>query len=354
MTGSPSAAPMELDEVLSARWLQFALSGVRPGGRISSVEVVETQTTVATKVRFTVRWSGAAADDPAASAFCVKAGFGPLSDGHRRGGAFLTEGYFYRDLAAAVPVRVPRCVYAGIDERTRQSVIVMEDLVARGARFLSALEPYSLEQTAQTLGELAKLHAVGGNGAGPDRFEWLGSGVVDRFSAARPADLQDLLDGPRGELLPAEIRDADRLGRGIRQLAEVIKGAPSCLVHGDAHAGNLYLTADGRPGLIDWQLFHRGHWALDVAYHLGAVLTVTDRERAERDLVGHYLDRLRSYGAVAPSWDEAWRDYRRALVYGYYLWAITRRVAEPITREFVTRLGLAVAANDSFASLAHL
>jgi aminoglycoside phosphotransferase (APT) family kinase protein len=130
-----------------------------------------------------------------------------------------------------------------------------------------------------------------------------------------------------------------------------MKDAPSCLVHGDAHAGNLYLTADGRPGLVDWQLLNRGHWALDVAYHIGAVLTVADRERAERDLVRHYLDRLRSYGAAAPSWEEAWRDYRRALVYGYYLWSITRRVAEPITCEFATRLGLAVAANDSFASL---
>jgi hypothetical protein len=350
MTASPNVAPMELDEVLSASWLEFALAGVRKG-RISSVEVVETQTTVATKVRFRVEWSGAAEDDPAAGSFCVKAGFGSLGDGHRRGGAFRTEGSFYRDLADKVPVRVPHCVYVGVDPQTAQSVIVMEDLVARGARFLSALEPYSTEQAAQTLGELAKLHAMRWDGAGLDGFDWLLTGVVDRFAAAAPADLQDLLDGERGDALPADIRNAERLSRAMRQLGALSSSGPACLVHGDAHAGNLYLTAEGEPGLVDWQLLQRGHWALDVAYHLAAVLTVADRERAERDLVAHYLDRLGSHGVKAPSWSEAWDAYRRALVYGYFLWAITRRVAEPITREFVTRLGLAVAANDSFASL---
>jgi hypothetical protein len=96
---------------------------------------------------------------------------------------------------------------------------------------------------------------------------------------------------------------------------------------------------------------HRGTWACDVAYHIGAVLSVEDREKAERDLLVHYLDRLGAYGGEPPSWDEAWAAYRTFLVYGYFLGAMTRFVDEQITLEFVKRLGTAVAQHDSFEAL---
>ena len=53
---------------------------------------------------------------------------------------------------------------------------------------------------------------------------------------------------------------------------------PQFLVHGDAHAGNIFRTDRGS-GLIDWQVLQRGTWAIDVAYHLCAVLPVDLAER---------------------------------------------------------------------------
>src|SRR5438067_1508360 len=57
-----------------------------------------------------------------------------------------------------------------------------------------------------------------------------------------------------------------------------------CLVHGDFHAGNVYVDGS-RPGLIDWQVAHVGHWATDIAYHIAAVLDIDDRRKHERDLL---------------------------------------------------------------------
>ena len=88
-----------------------------------------------------------------------------------------------------------------------------------------------------------------------------------------------------------------------------------------------------------------------VAYHRVAGLEVAERERAERDLIAHYLDARRSLGGPVPTEAEAWDAYRDALAYGYYMWGITRRVDRPIILAFVERLGSAVEFHDTFARL---
>jgi hypothetical protein len=94
-----------------------------------------------------------------------------------------------------------------------------------------------------------------------------------------------------------------------------------------------------------------GPWGLDVGYHVASALPVADRERAERDLLTHYLDELRARGVDPPSWDEAWDQFRRGMVYGFFLWGITRHVKPAIIAELLHRLGTAVGAHDTFALL---
>jgi aminoglycoside phosphotransferase (APT) family kinase protein len=125
---------------------------------------------------------------------------------------------------------------------------------------------------------------------------------------------------------------------------------PEFLIHGDAHAGNLYRIQEGM-GLIDWQLFQRGGWALDLAYHLNAVLPTEIAEVEERRLLGEYLAMMRAHDMPMPDEEEAWVQYRESVAYGYYLWAITRRVDPPIIVQFTDRLGKAVMRHDSFGLL---
>jgi len=156
--------------------------------------------------------------------------------------------------------------------------------------------------------------------------------------------------GERGDPLPDTIRDCERIYAGLRQLAARDPAMGQCLVHGDAHAGNVFETAEGC-GIIDWQLLQRGHWSLDAAYHIAAVLPVEQRRRHEQDLLRHYLDRLASHGGEPPAWADAWDRYRESVAYGMFLWGITLRVAPPIIMEFNRRLGTAVADHDSFGRL---
>lgn len=335
-----TSIPRRLEDVLDPAWLSHAL-----GTPIASCEPVEVIRTVATKVRFVAR----PADGGEPLNLCLK-GLLDVDEMTARGGpTMVREADFYGQVAAQVDVQVPTCVKAVIDRKAQQALVIMRDLIAEGARFCSALEPFSAEQAAASLDQLARLHA--GHGLLAEK-PWITRRIADLAEAryVTIAQLQEMLDGPRGAPLPVATRSAERLVAALRVLAERDAGRPQFLVHGDCHAGNIFRTARG-PGLIDWQLLQSGGWALDVAYHIAAVLPVELAEAEERSLLDHYLAEMKALGCVMPDREEAWRQYREAPVYGYYLWAITRRVDPPIIETFVPRLGLSVTRHESFALL---
>ena len=148
-------------------------------------------------------------------------------------------------------------------------------------------------------------------------------------------------DGPNGHGVPDEVRDAHRLVDEYQSLANMAEA--SCVIHGDAHVGNLVLDAGGTASLVDWQLVQRGMWCIDVGYHIASTLTVEERRRSERDLLRHYLDALASYGVAAPPWDDAWRAIAHGMLHGFFLWGITTKVEPAIIATLLTRLGTAVA-----------
>jgi aminoglycoside phosphotransferase (APT) family kinase protein len=302
--------------------------------------------TIASKVRFRVDYNGPAGDVP--DALCVK---GYFSEGSRSFASLgQVEVRFYRELAPHLGLRVPRAVHAGIDPESGHGMVLMNDLVATGARFLTALSPYSVDDVARTLEQLARLHTAQvpqRNGAD----DWLAPRFRGYLAAVTEERLQELLDDGRAAAFAPENRSAARLREAFTALVACADTGPTCLIHGDAHAGNLYLDADDQPGLVDWQLVQRGPWQLDVAYHLVAVLDIADRERCEADLVAHYLDAVRAHGGAPPPFAEAWDAYREALAYGYYLWAITQRVERPVIDTFVMRLGSALEAHETLDRL---
>jgi len=63
------------------------------------------------------------------------------------------------------------------------------------------------------------------------------------------------------------------------------------------------------------------------------------------------LDLARGHGLTLPDADEAWLQYREAVMYGFYMWGITRRVDPPIIVQFTDRLGRAVMRHESHALL---
>lgn len=343
-----SPAPLDLDEVLSPAWLDAVLGARFPGTRVAGTTVTEELRTIATKVRFAIAYDANPAGAP--DACCVKGYFGPESASFASLGQ--VEARFYSELAPHLAVSVPPCVHAGIDPDSGHGLILMEDLVAGGSTFLTALSPYSVDQAAATLEQLARLHTADRTAltAGGDTG-WLAPRLAGYLGYVTEERLQEQLDDGRADGLAAEVRRADRLRAGLQVLAERSAAASACVVHGDAHAGNLYLDPSGAPGLIDWQVVQWGTWELDVAYHLGAVLDVADRTAHEQALLAHYLDAVRARGGDPPAPAAAWDAYREALVYGYFMWGITQRVERPVLETFVHRLGAAVQEHASLDRL---
>jgi len=80
-------------------------------------------------------------------------------------------------------------------------------------------------------------------------------------------------------------------------------------------------------------------------------LSPVERRKNEAELLAHYLHRLRAEGADPPSWDDAWRSLGAGMVYGFFLWAITLKVAPPITSSMLERLGGAVSDHQALSTV---
>jgi hypothetical protein len=345
---SAPAVPDTIEQALDAGWLTDALGLRYPGIEVTRVTPGPVVERLSTNARFSIECAGGLPDGLVPT-LCVKGYFGEKGRAMMHVGE--PEARFYATLAEATGVHTLRAVYADVDPQTRHGVVITGDVVAAGGEFLDALSPYTPDQTAQSLAELACLHAHSWGQNDMVDEPWLASRLSTYFAYRGVPDIQANFDGPVGIDVTPEVADAERLANALRALAARGEGPGWTVIHGDAHVGNIYLDAQGCPGLLDWQVVQRGHWGIDVGYHIGSALTTTDRERAERDLLEHYLGCLRSHDVEPPAWDEAMDAYRAGLAYGYFMWAITLVVKPAIIQVLLQRLSAAAAAHDSFGSL---
>jgi hypothetical protein len=341
--------PATLEELLNPEWLTAALSQRFPDIEVTGVTPGPIVSRVSTNARFTIECAGGLPQG-LRPALCAKGYFS--DEGQRFAHLGEPEAYFYQQVADVTGARTLRSVYADVDPETHHGVVITEDVIAAGGAFLDALSPFTPEQAAASLEQLAKLHGTTWGDSRWSAVSCLASRLPTYLQYRGVDDIQANFDGPVGAGVPPEVRDAQRLIDAFKVMSgrETSPGAWS-VIHGDAHVGNLFLDADGRPGLVDWQLVQRGHWAHDVAYHVASALETVDREASEKDLLAHYLDQLRLNGVNAPGWNEAWTEYRKAIAYGFFLWAITLLVNEKIIAALLQRLGSAALAHDSFGAL---
>ena len=335
------AVPTTLDAVLDPDWLTEALDDIGDGDRIVGVEEVDSSKTLAQKVRFrvTVERDGARRT----RAYCVKAHL----DGSP-GTDILSEARYYGELAPHLDVRSPRAYYTAVDDAAQQAIIIMDDVVANGGRFMRAQSPYSLDTTRDTLGQLARLHAATWGCHQVADLAWLSPRIAFMGDIFPVDQLQLLLDDGRGPDIAPELRSAPNVAEAMRRTGahEV-----TCVIHGDPHSGNSYLDADGRACWLDWQVVQRGNWATDISYHLATVLDIETRREHEAEMLRHYLGELESRGAPAPAWDEAWEQYTLGFSYGYFLWVITRISSRAVVLIHIPRLAAALTDHDTFRRL---
>lgn len=355
-----SDAPTCVADV-DAAWIARALREAYPGCRVASVDVLDRNagTTERARLRVTYREVGTGGLPPA-SLFVKLAprdvGTRLFVDLMRLG---TTEMRFFREVAGELSGELPRAYYGSAAGGARGFALVLEDLAARGARFTDASQVLGVDAARLVMVRVALLHAAYWESPRFDSdLAWLKSRErndrypIERFLCA--------LAVPRGvaafaDLVPHDVRAAvPRILAARDGLEDAWARGPRTLIHGDAHAGNLYFLP-GAVGLLDWQLAQRAQGMRDVAYFLANSLPISVRRAHERDLIALYLRTLAERGVTPPAFDVAWEQYRLHAVYAWIAAAVTAAAAtlqrEPIVRAALERTGVAMMDLDSLSAL---
>ncbi|HEX4251048.1 MAG TPA: phosphotransferase [Pseudonocardia sp.] len=229
-------------------------------------------------------------------------------------GLFARERRFYRDVAATLPVAVPRCYWAGDGSRLP---LLLEDL--RELRFVDQVRGLELGDAERLMDSLADLHAAFWEQPAPGGAEWLVSLSDPTFGGLLT---QLLVSG-----LPAlNARYAGRVPNSV--LAEVTTAAPTwpevllrcaegprTLVHNDCRADNIFFAAGDEPVLLDWQLVAFARGTQDIAYLLSGSLQPQVLRDSWDALLSRYHRRLLALGVQGYTWQQCVEHYRQSVLY---------------------------------------
>jgi hypothetical protein len=279
------------------------------------------------------------------------------------GGADVLHGeeHFYMSLREKTTMEAPRGYWAKADDRSWRSIAIMEDIAAtRGARFIGPTEQLSRAQMTDLVRNLAVMHG--------QLWEDPAIGVLHtlREYIARTTAMIALKDRvavgmerARDEIPQALHGQVDRIyDATVRSLELGTDSMPQTLLHGDAHVGQTYVTADGRMGYSDWHHCLRGGWAYDFAYCVNSACEPQARREWERGLMEAYLESLAAHGGAAPSFDDAWLAYRQQCFWPFTAWVFTIGRAwyqpemQPVDRclAIIRRTGAAIDDLDAFGA----
>jgi hypothetical protein len=349
--------PTEI-EGITLEWLEAALSAYAPGVKVRGFEMVDSIRTTCTKIRLRLDLEGNRQDAPIPETVILKGGFEPHS--RKMWPMHKNEALSYGTLMPQLGLRVPTPYFAGWDEERLQGIVIMEDLVARGAQFCSPLRPYSFEHTEKRLKALARFHAqtwdspeirAGG------RWDWLSDMPANwRFyldDYLKPDVWDHYVRSPRGAAVSTAFHDREWMSDALDRMAALAKTLPYCANHGDTHIGNQYVDVDGEPGFFDC-IACAAPGMLEVAYHIGCALDLATRRKHEGALIQAYLGELAEHGVTPPSFDEAMHQYGAFLAYGYAIFIINEAIfqTEANNTAYTARFGQAMLDHDTKGKLA--
>jgi len=243
------------------------------------------------------------------------------SDDHRLFIAVSTKFYerevrFYRELAADVPVAVPRCLFAEIDPATSQFLLVLEDV--GHLRQVDQLEGCEWDDAVIAVQALADFHVPNwGKDLShlEDTFLPM-NGDLNQFVI--PMLFGDAWPKVRDKfadlMTPAVVDLGDHYLETIPAMLDLMQG-PNTLAHLDFRIDNLFFGPDGLT-LVDFQLSATTNGVVDVAYFVSQSLQSDLAAERGLELLDVYLDRLAVNG-VRFDRDEARLKYRNGLVFSF-------------------------------------
>ena len=319
MTAPELSVPQGWDEI-TPEWMTSALTQHFPGVQVDNVQVTLRDDGTNRRARLALSYS--AGSGPATV-------FAKAVDPDHADLVALTSGLYHepRLFASGVPLPLdhPTVYTAIIDESRRDFLMIMEDVVARGADPRDSTRPMTVEQAAAGVRGLARLHSQywGQRLTVNSALEWVEPFVA--FEGLEYAPLH-IAHERLADSVPAEIIALTGTELFVevwaRYIGSLSRSVPT-LLHGDPHIGNTYVLPDESVGFLDWQMVRRGGYSLDLGYFLQGAVTIEDRRAAERDLLDEYRDALRLPAGEMPTRQDIWLHYRASVAHGLAIWMAT-------------------------------
>jgi hypothetical protein len=317
--GNVPRSPAEI----TPEWLTTALagSGTLSGGRVTSIELQDIGAGagfLGQLAKMSVVYDGAP-DAPPSMIVKVPS---VVAQSREVGNLFRfyeREIEFYRQLAPQMQIRTPRAYYSYMDVPGDEYFLLLEDLgVARPGDEVASC---SAEDAERALTELARYQAAWWEHPDLDRMEWMPFVNAPVHQSAEQSYNQawEPFRQAFGELVPASVMPiCEEMKTHVIDLLNLFEPGPRTIVHGDFRLDNLFFDhPDGSPVLaIDWQISSRGRGVFDVAYFLSSCIEPSERRAHEERLVRMWYDIVTDgSGRKAYTWDEAWLNYRQAVLY---------------------------------------
>jgi hypothetical protein len=303
---------------VSVSWLEAALSADTPGAALLGLVERGGSSGTTDRRRVQLHWNAAGEAAGLPQHLFLK-GTAPSAKNRSMVSALdmaVNEVLFFQRVRPSLGDLAPvaHVAHAG---RGARHLLVMDDLVAQGATPYALADDCPIEHARALMATLAELHATyqesprfGSDLSFVRPMTTRAGALALRLTMRRVR--RWFLSKPDLRPVPAAVtRMLHLLQANDRALYASWERGPLTLLHGDSHLGNTYRTADGRAGLLDWQVVWRGRGIREVAYFLGSGVPTELRRAHERELLDIYLDALRKHRAPhVPTPSEAWEDYR--------------------------------------------
>jgi hypothetical protein len=302
---------------ITAEWLTATIAPTDSLARIEGFERTGGTSGTTDRNLLALRWNAAGSGAGLPESIFVKTT--PLPPQNRAMLAVLQmakgEVEFYRSARPSLDGVAPHAYYTEYSLGGRQ-MLLLEDLVAAGGSMFALADECPLDHARSLVEELAHLH-----GTFWETPRFATDMAWAHTQTRRPGFtlMQVMFKYCRRHI----IKNADQLGCSVKvvelagllnkhttALAPLWEQMPTTLCHGDTHLGNTYRQADGRAGLLDWQVVHRAHGLRDIAYFLVTSVSPDMRRDNERELIARYLTALAAHGVDVPTENAAWELYR--------------------------------------------
>ncbi len=323
-----STIPIRREDV-TCEWLGSLLSGV------GDCEIIDLQTEVMTGhnpelsqlFRVRIEYSSRNPDHPDSVVVKIppvddvirirEAGYGP----------FIAELGSYRLLESFYGSSLARMYGAVEDSDEKTACFVFEDLgVLPGEQKFARVD---LGVARAALDFMAEYHARYWQDLELERADWIHDADWSFLFNQNPLDSATgwkvIRDDQRFEKSGGLVVAGEYLGVRLYELRDALRSRPNTLTHNDFHQGNILLrqTEDGpMPVIIDWQLPAFAGGTNDLAKFMMTAVPFEILREHESNLVAYYADNLKACGVENYSFDECWRDYRRAQVATFGNYAI--------------------------------